>query len=255
MKLETATSREVADYLEECSGIVLPTGSLEQHGPIGLIGTDALCVTTISERAATESTMLIAPTLCYTPAQFNMSFAGTVSVTARAFAQLFEDILRSLHRQGFKFIYVLNGHGANLAPMRSAVHDLYLDLDDRAPKVKLRSWWDYPAVNALRNELYGDWEGMHGTPSEVAITQASVRVVDSSNQQPPPPLSEEFIRDHAGDFHGPASEHARDFPDGRVGSHSELANIEHGEALIAAAASDLISEFTSWLSGSDQKIT
>ncbi|GIS89298.1 MAG: hypothetical protein CM1200mP18_20080 [Gammaproteobacteria bacterium] len=42
-------------------------------------------------------------------------------MTARAFAQLFEDILRSLHRQGFKFIYVLNGHGANLAPMRSAV--------------------------------------------------------------------------------------------------------------------------------------
>ncbi|GIS89297.1 MAG: hypothetical protein CM1200mP18_20070 [Gammaproteobacteria bacterium] len=71
----------------------------------------------------------------------------------------------------------------------------------------------------------------------------------------PPPLSEEFIRDHAGDFHGPASEHARDFPDGRVGSHSELANIEHGEALIAAAASDLISEFTSWFSGSIKKNT
>ena len=88
---------------------------------------------------------------------------------------------------------------------------------------------------------------MHGTPSEVAITQASVRVVDSSNQ-PPVPLSEEFIRDHAGDFHGPASEHAHDFPDGRVGSHSELATIEHGEALIAAAASALIGEFTSWIS-------
>ena len=247
MKLETATSREVADYLEECSGIVLPTGSLEQHGPIGLIGTDALCVTTISERAATESTMLVAPTLCYTPAQFNMNFAGTVSVTARAFAQLFEDILRSLHRQKFQFIYVLNGHGANLAPMRSAVHDLYLDLDDRAPKVKLRSWWEYPTVDTIRKELYGHWEGMHGTPSEVAITQASVRVVESPSHLPPAPLSEEFIRDHTGDFHGPASEHARDFPDGRVGSHSELASIEHGEALIAAAASALIGEFKSWM--------
>ncbi|MDP6392081.1 MAG: creatininase family protein [Arenicellales bacterium] len=251
MKLETATSREVADYLDECTGIVLPTGSLEQHGPIGLIGTDALCVTTISEKAAVRSTMLIAPTLCYTPAQFNMNFAGTVSVTARTFAQLFEDILRSLHRQGFKFVYVLNGHGANLAPMRSAVHDLYLDLDDRAPRVKLRSWWEYPTVNALRNEFFGDREGMHGTPSEVAITQASVRVVESSNHQPPASLSEEFIRDHTGDFHGPASQHARDFPDGRVGSHSELANIEHGEALIAAAASALIDEFTSWMTESD----
>ena len=251
MKLETATSREVADYLSEYSGIILPTGSLEQHGPIGLIGTDALCVTTIAERAALDRTMLIAPTLCYTPAQFNMNFAGTVSVTARAFAQLFEDILRSLHRQGFKFIYVLNGHGANLAPMRSAVHDLYLDLDDKAPKIKLRSWWEYPTVDAMRNELYGEWEGMHGTPSEVAITQASVRVVDSTNHQSPALLSEEFIRDHAGDFHGPARDHAREFPDGRVGSHSELAKIEHGEALIETAATALIGEFTSWIADSD----
>ena len=251
MKLETATSREVADYLSECSGIILPTGSLEQHGPIGLIGTDALCVTTIAERAALDRTMLIAPTLCYTPAQFNMNFAGTVSVTARAFAQLFEDILRSLHRQGFKFIYVLNGHGANLAPMRSAVHDLYLDLDDKASKIKLRSWWEYPTVDAMRNKLYGEWEGMHGTPSEVAITQASVRVVDSTNHQPPALLSEKFIRDHAGDFHDPAHDHARKFPDGRVGSHSELARTEHGEALIEAAATALIGEFTSWIDNSD----
>ena len=251
MKLETAPSREVTDYLSECSGIILPTGSLEQHGPIGLIGTDALCVTSIAERAALDQTMLIAPTLCYTPAQFNMNFAGTVSVTARAFAQLFEDILRSLQRQGFKFIYVLNGHGANLAPMRSAVHDLYLDLDDKAPKIKLRSWWEYPTVDAMRNELYGEWEGMHGTPSEVAITQASVRVVDSTNHQPPALLSEEFIRDHAGDFHGPARDHAREFPDGRVGSHSELAKIEHGETLIETAATALIGEFTSWVTDSD----
>ena len=229
----------------------MPTGSLEQLGPIGLIGTDALGVTTIAERAALDQAMLIAPTLCYTPAQFNMNFAGTVSVTARAFAQLFEDILRSLHRQGFKFIYVLNGHGANLAPMRSAVHDLYLDLDDKAPKIKLRSWWEYPTVDAMRNELYGEWEGMHGTPSEVAITQASVRVVDSTNHQPPALLSEEFIRDHAGDFHGPARDHAREFPDGRVGSHSELAKIEHGEALIKTAATALIGEFTSWIDDSD----
>ncbi len=94
-------------------------------------------------------------------------------------------------------------------------------------------------------------ERLHGTPSEMAITQASVRVVDSSNHQPPASLSEEFIRDHTGDFHGPASQHARDFPDGRVGSHSELANIEHGEALIAVAASALIGEFTSWMTESD----
>ena len=250
MRLETSTTQEISDYLDDCSGIVLPTGSLEQHGPIGLIGTDALCVSTIVERAESMSTILIAPTLCYTPAQFNMGFPGTVSVSARAFAHLFEDILRSLNRQGFKFVYVLNGHGANLAPMRSAVHDLFLDLDGDAPDIKIRSWWEYPTVNDLRNELYGNWEGMHATPSEVAITQASHRIVDSLNHQPPRSLADNYVRDHSGDFHGPASRHAQEFPDGRVGSYSELANAQHGALLIDAAANALMDEFTSWVSDS-----
>ena len=92
---------------------------------------------------------------------------------------------------------------------------------------------------------------MHGTPSEVAITHSSVREVDASNHQPPTLVSEEFTRDHAGDLRGPAREHEREFPDGRVGSHSELANIEHGEALITAAANALTGEFTSWISSPD----
>ena len=50
MKLSTSTWLEVEDYLLHSDGIIFPTGSIEQHGPIGLIGTDMLCVDTISTR-------------------------------------------------------------------------------------------------------------------------------------------------------------------------------------------------------------
>ncbi len=243
MNLQTASSQEVEDYLRTCTGIILPTGSLEQHGPVGLIGTDAICVETIASRIVEHDSALVAPVLNYAPAQFNLGFAGTISLSAQTFSRIFTEITTSLMRSGFDRIYVLNGHGANLAPLRSAVHDLYLQHDEAAPRVKIRNWWDFPKVNALRQELYGEWEGLHGTPSEVAITQYAVRTITRANASPPRALSEDEIRETAGDYHGPASEHRRTFSDGRVGSFSELAERKHGEQLVTVAADSLIAEF------------
>ena len=52
MKLAEATWLEVEAYLQSAGGIFIPTGSTEQHGPIGLIGTDALCAEAIAIGAA-----------------------------------------------------------------------------------------------------------------------------------------------------------------------------------------------------------
>jgi len=43
MQLHLSTWQEVETYLSRSTGIVLPIGSTEQHGPNGLIGTDAIC--------------------------------------------------------------------------------------------------------------------------------------------------------------------------------------------------------------------
>ena len=78
-----------------------------------------------------------------------MGFAGTVS----------------LERYGFRYLYELNGHGANLDPLAEAASRL------TAAQVRVKSWWEFAPVNRLRKELYDDWEGMHATPSEIAIAQ------------------------------------------------------------------------------------
>ena len=49
MLLQHSTWREVEAYLARSSVIVIPIGSTEQHGPIGLIGTDAICAETIAQ--------------------------------------------------------------------------------------------------------------------------------------------------------------------------------------------------------------
>ena len=48
MELKFSTWPEVESYLKSSKTIVIPIGSTEQHGPNGLVGTDALCPEAVS---------------------------------------------------------------------------------------------------------------------------------------------------------------------------------------------------------------
>lgn len=252
MKLQLSTWQEVEAYLRRSRGVVVPFGSTEQHGPNGLIGTDALCATAVAEGLAERADALVVPPIAIGAAQFNLGFPGTISVRASTLIALVEDYVRSLARHGFERIYFLNGHGGNLAPAKAAFQDLYGEYSlaggETRLRLRIRSWWELPTVDRLRRELFGDWEGMHATPSEVAITQAICPgMVAAGPTAPPQKLSAAFLRDHAGDNHYDAATHRREFPDGRVGSHSALATAEHGARLLEAAITDAVADYRSFL--------
>ncbi len=240
MRLKEMTWYEVQSYLKISRGIILPTGSVEQHGPIGLIGTDAICAREISWTAANLCKAIVAPTISYAPANFNMSFPGTVSLSPTVYEGIIHDVLKSLSHHGFEKIYVLNGHGANLEILENVVKS-------RQSDVQIRNWWDFDAVNVLRNQFYGDWEGMHATPSEISITQHTHRIVNMDGLDPPDKLSAQYIAAHSGDKHGPPDDHRANFPDGRVGSHSGLAQPEHGRRLLEAAAMAVANDYRSFV--------
>jgi creatinine amidohydrolase len=66
MQLALATWQEVEEYLRTQSGIILPIGSVEQHGPNGLIGTDHLTAEFVPRgRGGDRIGCLVAPTLAY----------------------------------------------------------------------------------------------------------------------------------------------------------------------------------------------
>jgi creatinine amidohydrolase len=241
MRLELMAWEEVAAYLNLRQDAFLPIGSTEQHGPIGLIGTDAICAAAVAEGAAQRTGAIVLPTVAYTPAPFNMSFPGTVSVSEDTFSALVSDILSSLAAHGFRRLYVLNGHGANLAPLQALAHAAPLAL-------RIRSWWNYPRTNAHRLALYGEWEGMHATPSEIAITQAVHRRIDRAPLPAPEKLDAAFRAAHAGDRHGPPDAHRARFPCGRVGAWSELAQPEHGRDLLSLAITEAADDHLAFIS-------
>lgn len=238
MKLEHMTWYEVDARIQTGCAVMLPVGSTEQHGPMGRIGTDTICAEAVAVQAAQHCDAIVAPPLAYTPAPFNTAFPGTVSVSPDVFTAYAREIITGLLDQGFTGVFIVNGHGANLEPLAT------IRTECPPGAIKIRSWWEPDAVNTLRKELYGDWEGMHATPSEVAMTQSLLGSLPARDAQTPPAqLSADYIRDHSGDRHGPPDEHRAMFPDGRVGSHSALATPKDGARLLDSAARSIAQEF------------
>lgn len=249
MRLELMSSPAVAAYLRSKPGIVIPVGATEQHGPDGLIGTDHLCAEVIARRFGEAQGVLVAPTIAYGMSQFHLGFAGTITLKPSTLTAMVHDIIASLAATGFTRVYFLNGHGGNLAPVRSAIQEFYAARSLTGSNVlslvhcRLRSWWEMPSADALRKSLYGEQEGYHVTPSEVAITMASHPEHIGPFERPAPDQPVHDVLLHAGDNYYDAADYRARYPDGRVISHSALATREAGEELIRLAADDLQHDF------------
>ncbi len=241
MKLEHMTWYDVDGRISAGAAVMLPAGSTEQHGPMGRIGTDTICAEAVALAAAKICDAIVAPPLAYAPAPFNTGFPGTVSVSATTFRTLANEVIAGLLAQGFSGVFVLNGHGANLEPLNQIAGTIPPEM------LQIRSWWEPAPVNEMREDFYGDWEGMHATPSEIAITQGLLGPLPPNQAtEPPERLSAAYLRARKGDLHGPPDEHRATFPDGRVGSHSALATPEDGERLLTAAAKAIAQDYAAF---------
>jgi creatinine amidohydrolase len=100
---------------------VLPTASIEQHGPHLPVVTDTLLCGTVALRAAEKAVeksggstqVLVAPVMSYCNSHHHRPFAGVLSLSAPTYIAAVTDILEGLALSGFRKLMILNGHGGN----------------------------------------------------------------------------------------------------------------------------------------------
>ncbi|HEU4676483.1 MAG TPA: mycofactocin biosynthesis peptidyl-dipeptidase MftE [Motilibacteraceae bacterium] len=118
MRLAAATWPEVDRHVREL--LVVPLGSLEQHGPHLPLRTDTLVAEAVSQRVhENRPGSGLAPAIAIGASGEHADFPGTLSIGTDALCHLLVELVRhaTLHWPG---VLVLNGHGGNLAAVRQA---------------------------------------------------------------------------------------------------------------------------------------
>lgn len=241
MLLQLSTWPEVDAYLKTGTGIVMPIGSTEQHGPNGMIGTDAICAEVIGRAVGDATGAMVGPTIGVGMAEHHMAFPGSVTYRPSTLIAVVRDHVLALAAHGFTRFFFVNGHGGNGPTVRAAFYEIYNEMRRTGGmaasdvRCTIVNWWENPAVSGLSKELFGAAEGGHATPSEVSVVQhaypESVREV---------PLDPAIAP--GGSFYD-ARTFRRRFPDGRIGSNPGLARPEHGARLKAAAVEALAGQY------------
>ena len=245
MQLHLSTWQEVETYLKRSTGIVLPIGSTEQHGPNGLVGTDAICPEVVAKGLGEAADAMVAPTISVGIAQHHLGFAGSMCLRPSTLIAVMRDYVMSLAKHGFDRFFFLNGHGGNIATIHAGFAEIYSDISleawqsNRPIRCASKNWWDGEGVSKLGEELYGDDEGQHATCSEVSLTQFaypdSIKNVNFESRAP----AYSGIHD--------ADDYRQRYPDGRIGSLPSLSTPEHGRQFYELAVKDLAVSYQKFL--------
>lgn len=235
--------------------VVAPLGSFEQHGHHLPLLTDTLIITEIARRAelVLGDSALFLPTLWLGASDHHRAMPGTVSASNDHYVTILEDILESLIGGGFRRIFLLNGHGGNITPARQAIYNVQLRHRDR-PELYLAfsSWWTIAAEQVA---------ALPGLEAQM-VTHACEQETSMILRLRPELVKMEAARGanipfdsafYCPDFRRPSRvDVPRAFEQvsvtGALG-HPELATMEKGEALFAAAAQEVVAfvrEFSSW---------
>ena len=137
---------EIAEMRDHDAVVILPIGSIEQHGSHLPVNTDIFMAQTVALAAAQalspDVPVLVAPPVWTGVSPHHMHFTGTLTLSVDTFSQVIREIVTCMWRHGFRHILLLNGHGGNDQTMKATT----LKLGAEGIEVGAVTYWDLAAA-------------------------------------------------------------------------------------------------------------
>ena len=230
---------EVRPLMDAGAVLLLPIGSVEQHGPHLPLDTDANAATEVAERAArrlVDPPALVLPPISWGLSPYWLPFPGTLSLRPETILALISDIGASVARHGCRRIVIVNGHGGNAGLIAVAA----TQLAEHGIRAAALSYWE-PIGAELPTLAPGDG----GRIGHAGQTETSIQLFLQPDLVAPelatPDVGADLIGTAAEPFPGVGyrpPDPAREAPHGVYGDAS-AGRRELGERVIELAAARL----------------
>lgn len=152
---------EVAEAIPTRPIVLLPIGTVEQHGPHLPVGADNMVAWFVACRAAEQTGALVAPAINYGNSAVFAQFPGTIPVRQETLANLLRDVCRALIRQGLRRIVFVDNHGGNEPVCEQVARELKAEHG-----VIIGSVYPWNLGYALMRDAYDDPAAAYGHGAE-----------------------------------------------------------------------------------------
>src|SRR5215475_12404800 len=107
---------ELGEIAKKQPVVVLPIGSVEDHGPHLPLDVDNFLIWAICEAAAQRAAgdILLMPIIPFGYETHHMDFHGTIDIQIEHLLHFVLDVTKSVAHHGFKRILIADGHGSNM---------------------------------------------------------------------------------------------------------------------------------------------
>lgn len=151
LKLWAQMTWEKIDGLnKENTLVILPLGSVEQHGERLPVITDTMFANHWAKQVAEKiENSIILPSLNFGMSWHHTAFPGTISLDRATYLQVVRNILESIVKPGFKKILIVNGHGGNQKWIKEAI----AEIQETHPGVVISN----PVVEIFQDEKFREF--------------------------------------------------------------------------------------------------
>ena len=177
--MKTMTAFEYREAVESDPIVIIPVGSLEQHGPHMPMCVDELLSTDLATAVASRVGGIVGPSISFGYKSQQRSgggyhLAGTTSLTGTTFIALAKEIVLELAAHGVRKFVFCNGHYENYQFLFEGVDLAVRELSSRGVEIKavLLSYWDFVddgTIEKLYPEGFTGWDLEHGGVLETSL--------------------------------------------------------------------------------------
>jgi creatinine amidohydrolase len=145
--------------------VIIPCGSIEEHGTHLPLCTDSLQAEHVALGAAKKTGCLVAPPLRYGQCNSTRNFPGTITISFDSLRSIMTDILDDFVRNGFKKLLVITGHagGAHMTALKLAAKTVITKHQNEKDRPRIMVCSDYDFAFDLKGIEFDARDSHAGT--------------------------------------------------------------------------------------------